>query len=422
MARLPEPPGLEDFLSAGFSEVPEEIARRVGEAYGVSCALYVMDIDGTMLHLLAQHPVSADGQAKDPPGPISLVDGEQTPGRIVFEREVVSCGREEWIGEAPLQEEHLTAAPVRAADATTGMLVVGSPEPLEESLASTLWSVGFQAGAALALADQYSDVLVTARRRGKLSLAAEMQQDLLPPGEMHDSRVGVAGGIEPAYDIGGDFYDYALRDGHLYVALGDPSGKGLPAEILAAVCFAATRNARRAGEDLPGIMMAAHRAMREVSAPDQYCTMLLAEIDLETHEAQLLIAGHPAPLYIPGIGSGSDGSGSDGSGADSSEAAVLPVTNVYPPAGALDQEEDYQVEHHRLQDGSRLLLYSDGITERGDSAEEMMGTKTLVRYARENHNLGVLPFVRGLLGTVSGYANKPIADDATVVLLDFNGS
>lgn len=247
-----------------------------------------------------------------------------------------------------------------------------------------------------------------------------MQQDLLPPGEMHDPRVGVAGAIEPAYDIGGDFYDYALRDGKLYVALGDPSGKGLPAEILAAVCYAATRNARREDEDLPGIMAAAHRAMREVSAPDQYCTLLLAEIDLETHEAELLVAGHPAPLYIPYVSV--EDSHSDGSNSNGSEVAVLPITNVYPPVGALDQEEDYQAEHHRLQAGSRLLLYSDGVTERGDRVEEMINTEGLTRYAQENRQLRVLPFVRGLLGTVKGYADKPMADDATVVVLDLNRS
>ncbi|MDN5698418.1 MAG: hypothetical protein L0G70_10650, partial [Rubrobacter sp.] len=109
----------------GFSKVPEEIARRVGEAYGVSCALYVMDIDGTMLHLLGRpptsgYPVSVGGQAKDSPAAISLVDGEQTPGRVVFERKVASCEREEWIGQKPLEEEYLTAVPVRAADATNG--------------------------------------------------------------------------------------------------------------------------------------------------------------------------------------------------------------------------------------------------------------------------------------------------------------
>lgn len=418
MHKPPEIPGLEGFLSGGLSKVPGEITRRVGEAFGVCCALYVLDIDGTLLHPIASWSTpdwpdegtgGTDGLPHPAPGPISLVDGEDTPQRVVFERRVVSATRQDWVGQTPLPEEHLAAAPVRAADATTGLLVVGGPEPLEEALISALWSVGFQAGAAMSLADGYSDVLVCARRRGSLSLPAEMQQDLLPPGEMHDPRVGVAGAIEPSYDIGGDWYDYALRDGKLYVAVGDPSGKGLSAEILAAVCFAATRNARREGEGLPGIMTAAHRAMREVSSPDQYCTLLMAEIDLSTYEAELLVAGHPPPLYIPAGGSGEDG------------PAVLPVSNLYPPVGALDEEEDYHTEHHQLRPGSRLLLFSDGITERGDGAERMMGVEGLARFARENQGLGVLAFVRGLLGTVRGYADKPITDDATVVLLDLDG-
>lgn len=69
--------------------------------------------------------------------------------------------------------------------------------------------------------------------------------------------------------------------------------------MLAATSFAATRSARRDGADLPGIVAAAHEALLEVSAPSQYGTLLAAEIYFSTLEMDLVVAGHPAPLYLP---------------------------------------------------------------------------------------------------------------------------
>ena len=99
--------------------------------------------------------------------------------------------------------------------------------------------------------DAYSDAFSLLRRRKTLSLAAEMQWELLPPLSFGTDRVVITGGLEPAYDIGGDSFDYAINGTAVDLLVIDSVGHGLPAAVLATVAISAYRHARRTGLDLP---------------------------------------------------------------------------------------------------------------------------------------------------------------------------
>src|SRR3712207_9333854 len=80
--------------------------------------------------------------------------------------------------------------------------------------------------------DAYSDVFSRLRRRKTLSLAAEMQWELLPPPTFGTERVVITGGLEPAYDVGGDSFDYAVNGDTADLLVIDSVGHGLPAAVL----------------------------------------------------------------------------------------------------------------------------------------------------------------------------------------------
>src|SRR3954467_403352 len=101
--------------------------------------------------------------------------------------------------------------------------------------------------------DAYGDVLTRLRRRKAFSLAAEIPWGALPPLTFGPERVVITGGLEPAYDIGGDTFDYAVNGDTADLLILDSVGHGLPAAVLASVAAGAYRHARRTMADLPEI-------------------------------------------------------------------------------------------------------------------------------------------------------------------------
>lgn len=398
-------PDLSEFLSSASPDVPEGIARRVSESFGGQTALLLLDVDGLYVHPTAIYPESGEQELLGVSVPL-MEPGDHTLSRAIFDRKILTLHREEWTGVIPMDGEHLAVTPVKMADEMVGVLLVASEEPFSDETLRALEYVAAQAGAALGIAERYSDFVWRARRRIQPSIAAQVQHELLPPQEQYTERVSMAGRIGPAYDIGGDFYDYALTDGRMFVAVADVSGKGLAAEHLATTVFGAVRKARREREELPRIAAAADRALRDISEAGQFTTMILAHIDLETREMELLNAGHPAPMLVP------DDPGQP--------PAPLTTSRRNPPVGALRDEEipEYTSEKHQLKPGSRLLFYSDGIIERRDAAGEMLGEEGLASFVEDARKLAPLPFVHGLLQQVTGRSEGPLGDDATAVIVD----
>jgi Stage II sporulation protein E (SpoIIE) len=98
--------------------------------------------------------------------------------------------------------------------------------------------------------DSYTDLFFQARRSQPMSLAAEIQWTLLPPLTMLTPQVALAGILEPAYNVAGDSFDYAINDNIVHLAVIDAMGHGLNAAILATLAISVYRHARRAGVGL----------------------------------------------------------------------------------------------------------------------------------------------------------------------------
>jgi serine phosphatase RsbU (regulator of sigma subunit) len=254
----------------------------------------------------------------------------------------------------------------------------------------------------LVVRDAYSDVFARLRRRKTLSLAAEMQWELLPPLSFGTDRLVITGGLEPAYDIGGDSFDYAVNGGSADLLVLDAVGHGLPATVLASVAVSAYRHARRSALDLPEMATAVDAAIAGQFGASQFATAVLGRLDVETGRLRWINAGHPEPLIVRG-----------------SSLVRLPRCPPSRPLGL--QETKPTCCETRLEPGDRLLLYTDGIIEARSPAGEFFGEQRLADFISAAVAAGEPgpETVRQLMRHVLSHQADQLQDDASVVVLEW---
>jgi hypothetical protein len=250
--------------------------------------------------------------------------------------------------------------------------------------------------------DAYSDVFSRLRRRKTLSLAAEMQWELLPPMSFGTDRLVITGGLEPAYDIGGDSFDYAVNGNTADLLVIDAVGHGLPATVLAGVAIGAYRHARRNALDLPDIATEINSAIAGQFPGSQFATAVLARLDVDTGRLRWINAGHPDPLILRGT------------------SLVQPPR--CPPSRPLGlQEAAPGWCETRLEPGDRLLLYTDGITEARSPEGEFFGEQRLADFIVTAVAAGqqAPETVRLLMRHVLAHQAGRLQDDASIVVLEW---
>jgi serine phosphatase RsbU (regulator of sigma subunit) len=250
--------------------------------------------------------------------------------------------------------------------------------------------------------DAYSDVFSRLRRRKTLSLAAEMQWELLPPLSFGTHRLVITGGLEPAYDIGGDSFDYAVNGSTADLLVTDAVGHGLPATLLASVAISAYRHARRNMLDLPEIAVEINAAIADQFGASQFATAVLARLDLDTGRLRWINAGHPEPLILRGTS--------------------LVRAPHCPPARPLGLQETKPATcETRLEPGDRLLLYTDGIIEARSPAGEFFGEQRLIDFISAAVAAGerAPETVRQLMRHVLTHQADQLQDDASIVVLEW---
>jgi hypothetical protein len=146
--------------------------------------------------------------------------------------------------------------------------------------------------------DDYTDIFAQLRRRKTMSLAAEIQWDLLPPLTFASDRVVVSGALEPAYDIGGDTFDYAVNGPTVDLMVLDAVGHGLPAALLASAAVGAYHHARRDMRDLPDVAAAMNAVIASEFSDSRFATAAIARLHLDTGQLRWVNAGHPDPLIV----------------------------------------------------------------------------------------------------------------------------
>lgn len=197
---------------------------------------------------------------------------------------------------------------------------------------------------------------------GELSAAAKIQTGLLPgpfPQLSGPADVALHATLLPAKEVGGDFYDYFVKDDRLYFAIGDVSGKGIPAALFMAV----TRTLFRmiaAGADSPAVIAESlNEALLKNNGTDTFVTMFIGIMEIPTALIHYCDAGHNPPLIISRAGSG-----------------FLDIKDKNMPVGVWE-DFHYKENSLRLNPGESLLLYTDGVTEAENQAHEQFGERRM---------------------------------------------
>ncbi|MFD5787070.1 PP2C family protein-serine/threonine phosphatase [Streptomyces sp. NPDC127037] len=245
---------------------------------------------------------------------------------------------------------------------------------------------------------RFTDLYTWGRRSRPLSLAAEIQHQLLPLSlTCEAAQFALCGSLEPSEDISGDTFDYTLDRDTLHLSLTDTMGHNLQAALSATVLVGALRGARRQGTDLVEQARQADQALAD-HRPHGHATGQLVRIDLHTGRAEMVNAGHPRPLRVR-----------------DAEVEEIALEADQPFGLLMPISHSYRVQQLDLRPGDRLIMLTDGMLERG---VEKVDLSALVKDTRHLHpRETVLTLSTAVLDEAGGH----LEDDATVMCLDWYG-
>lgn len=358
--------------------VPDQLVAEARRAAGVAVALYVVDIAGsTLVRLAGSEDFPAELEAPPALGPEIVPEG--LPAFQARLRQILpGC----------------VAEPLWLRGRITGLLLcVGAPiTPLDD--------IAKQGAAALELVNDYTDVIEAARRRKPPTPAAEIQQNLLPPRIARIAGAQLAGGILPAYEVGGDWFDFVENRDGAWLAIADASGNGPTAAGLGAAALGALRAARRSGYDLEQALQATHETVRRLGNPEFYVTALIARWRAPTSTFTWVNCGHPHAYLADAEGNFSELEGP-----------------IHAPLGRGEEDPVFTLTERQLRSHERLILVTDGITQRRLEGGGRFGVDGIRRAIAEVENPTAAATAMAILQAVSTSWREPIEDDGTVVVL-----
>ncbi len=236
------------------------------------------------------------------------------------------------------------------------------------------------------------------RMEQDMRMAAEIQTGLLPREAPKVSGYGLVGSNHPCRTVGGDYYDFAVEDGRLLLALGDVSGKGTGAALLMTVLRAAVRG-HWTEHKLADAVSRINRTVYQNVPTNKYVTFFMAALDPASGALSYVNAGHNPPLLIRA-----------GGVVDKLEEGgmVLGLFESVPYA-------DGAVELRR---GDTLLVFSDGVTETWNPQGDEFGEDGLTKLALRSGGLDAASLQDEILRGLDKFAaGAKATDDRTLIVL-----
>ncbi|WP_410614420.1 PP2C family protein-serine/threonine phosphatase [Amycolatopsis sp. lyj-109] len=379
--------GPDDVLAAAETAPPVESVEVV--ARDLAKRLGAFDVSFLLVDLVEEHLVRLTSTALDPDGrapePVDLPDSvyegvlrTQQPAREQIEGGVRAL------------------LPVTNRGDCVGVLEVTVPYCDEDVLAQ-LGQAAHALAYVIVTDRRFTDRYHIGRRTTPMSLAAEIQHQLLPSASCCEAaQFTVAGALVPADDIGGDTYDYSLDRETLHLSITDAAGHDVASALTATLLVGALRGARRAGRDLAEQARQANQALLDHGGEVALATGLLLRVDLQTGQAGLVNAGHPPPVLLR-------------------DGVVKPIE---VESDLLFGVRSYRYQVHRLdlRPGDRLVLLTDGMFERNAAGAD------LPALIRETGGLHTRELVRAATRAVTHACHGHLQDDATVLCLDWHGT
>jgi len=374
------------------ASVPDVISRAAAEVGALDVVLYLADFGQTTLEPVPDGNVHVEL-------PVAEAVAASMAGRAFVDQQPAAADRPEGVR---------VWVPVVEGSDRTGVLAVTLTAPTAETILACE-DLGLLTGYVISTQSRVTDVFDRYRRRRSLSLAATMQWDLLPPLVLKTGRLSVAGLVEPAYDVGGDSFDYALNGSVFNIAIADAMGHGVESALLATLTIGSYRHDRREGLALDVTHGNLDAALSEHSREFAFATGQLAQIDVDTGEMVWTNAGHPPPLLVRG-----------GRVIREMECRPTPPWGLGPLAPARRKPE---IATEALEPGDSVLFYTDGVIEAHTVDGEQFGVERLMDLVGQQASDQIEPeeIVRRLVRSVGDHQDAELADDATAVLVEWTG-
>lgn len=244
------------------------------------------------------------------------------------------------------------------------------------------------------------------RLEQSLKVASDIQMRMLPSEEVPDGAVfALRAHLRPARHVGGDLYDYFWTNDRLYFCIGDVTGKGVGAALVMAVTKTLFRAHATFQDDPAKLMSAVNTRVYEETDPAMFVTAFCGFLDLRTGRLRYSNAGHDRPLIVsPG------------------QSARRLESKSGLPLGVLPKF-NYVAEELTLATGDALFLYTDGVTEATNRAEELFSLDRVSEVLNENSSGSPGHLVDAILRSVDRFAEGTSqADDITMLCVQYRGS
>ncbi len=239
----------------------------------------------------------------------------------------------------------------------------------------------------------------------ELAVAREIQLQLIPDNFMSSRRkeIDIFACIEPARDVGGDFYDYFFIDRDSFcVVIGDVSGKGVPAALFMAMTKTMIKSTTRLLMAPEYILAEVNREISTNNPSSTFVTVFLAILDLNSGDMAYASAGHNPPLFIGEKGN-----------------TVL-LGEAQCPAIGLDENSSYRQASIHLRHKEGLLLYTDGVTEAQDEKGRLFTQESLMNTVSLTANLSSKDRIGAIMKRIREFSNdRPLEDDLTLLALTY---
>lgn len=246
------------------------------------------------------------------------------------------------------------------------------------------------------------------RVAGELAIARDIQMSILPEGLSPlacGDRYAIRALVEPAKEVGGDFFDFFPVDGdRLCFVVADVSGKGVPAALFMAVSMTLLKATARRGLPPDEVCARVNDELSRDNRANMFVTVFCGILDTATGEVVFANAGHNHPLVMKASG----------------QAVFLRTVNG--PAIGMIEDVSYRRETLLLAPGDSLFLYTDGVTEAMNGEEEMFGDDRLLRELEKLAAEGPEEVTAAIMDRVREFASGAAqSDDITAMMVSYRG-
>ena len=243
------------------------------------------------------------------------------------------------------------------------------------------------------------------KMEGELKVARGIQMSMIPkifPPYPERGDIDMFAAVVPAKEVGGDLYDFYIRDEKLFFCIGDVSGKGVPASLVMAVTRSLFRTVSAHEKSPQRIVTAMNDSMSDMNESNMFVTFFCGVLDLQNGHLRYCNAGHNAPVLVKAEGN--------------AELPVVPnlPLGIMPGMNFEEQEAD-------LECGTGLFLYTDGLNEAENPAHGQFGEERMMNLLQPGMESRVL--IDNVRDAVHAFADgAPQSDDLTMLYIRFMNS